>query len=169
MRGDNRPEVCVLEAHGHVNDVSFRRRLHRCGKCVGVLLSFACNPTRSEPGQACESRTTCKLYGIRRTACTEPTPFDRPVYLRAISNASLTSRPQVLIIFALLKQFVLESYMLHSTGVHGRAYAQLKPRDQRTLVNHHLSLAIKMGLLVVGMQSRCFSNLIQLLRIAKEN
>lgn len=61
----------------------------------------------------------------------------------------------MLIAFSLIKQYVLEEYMSRSKdSLHGRAYARLKPRDQRTLVNHHISLFMKLALLVVGTSIR---------------
>jgi hypothetical protein len=66
-------------------------------------------------------------------------------------NILTVSVSQALTILAIVK-YLLEIYMMRrKNSLHGRAYARLSPRNQRTLVNHHVSLAIKVCLFCFGM------------------
>ncbi|KAF9738973.1 hypothetical protein PMIN06_007762 [Paraphaeosphaeria minitans] len=99
--------------------------------------------TPERGNRTCEAPPGLAFACLRPMAVSEMFPFS-VVFLAA-----------VLIVFSLLKQFVLENYMLHKDSLHGRAYARLKPRDQRTLVNHHLSLVMKVCLFIIGIYPFC--------------
>ncbi|CAI6331690.1 unnamed protein product [Periconia digitata] len=54
-----------------------------------------------------------------------------------------------LIIFGLIKQFALEEYLMRKQELYKHTWKRLSHRDQRTLVNHHLSLGVKSLILII--------------------
>ncbi|PVH96112.1 hypothetical protein DM02DRAFT_130974 [Periconia macrospinosa] len=56
-----------------------------------------------------------------------------------------------LVVFGLIKQFALEETLMRKREIYKKTWKRLSHRDQRTLVNHHLSLGIKSFILVVAL------------------
>ncbi|KAF1962219.1 hypothetical protein CC80DRAFT_399744 [Byssothecium circinans] len=57
---------------------------------------------------------------------------------------------QFLVTFGLIKQYALEGYLIRKRELYKQTWARINHRDQRTLVNHHLSLGVKIIILLIA-------------------